>query len=55
MSRVSNDLRERTKKYASSVVRLFAELPKTPVVQTIGKQLLRSGTSVAANFSTREK
>jgi four helix bundle protein len=50
MSRVSNDLRERTKRYASSVIRLFADLPRTPVAQTIGKQLLRSGTSVAANF-----
>ena len=37
--------------YASGVVRLFVALPKNhPAAQVIGKQLLRSGTSVAANF-----
>lgn len=51
MSRVSDDLRNRTKQYASSVVRLYTSLPRQRVeAQTIGKQLLRSGTSVAANF-----
>ena len=51
MSRVSEELRERTKRYASVVVRLFASLPKgDPPAQIIGRQLLRSGTSVAANF-----
>ena len=50
-SRVSNDLRARTKRYASSVVRLYVALPRGRVeAQTVGKQLLRSGTSVAANF-----
>jgi len=50
MSRVSDELRERTKRYASSVVRLSVGLPKTDAARVIGKQLLRSGTSVAANF-----
>ncbi|HEY1582679.1 MAG TPA: four helix bundle protein [Chthoniobacterales bacterium] len=51
MSRVSNELRERTKRYASAVVRLFLTLPRNQIAaQTIGRQLLRSGTSVAANF-----
>ena len=51
MSRTSNELRERTKRYASSVVRLFVALPRDhPAAQTVGRQLLRSGTSVAANF-----
>jgi four helix bundle protein len=31
-------------------VRLFRSLPKSPDAQVIGKQLLRSGTSVAANY-----
>lgn len=45
------DLRSRTKRYASAVVRLFIALPKSRVeVQVLGKQLLRSGTSVAANY-----
>ena len=51
MSRTSNELRERTKRYASSVVRLFVALPRDhSAAQTVGRQLLRSGTSVAANF-----
>jgi four helix bundle protein len=49
--RTSNELRDRTKEYASSVVRLFVKLPKNrEEVRVIGTQLLRSGTSVAANF-----
>lgn len=39
------DLRERTKQYALRIIRLYASLPKTTLAQTIGKQLLRSGTS----------
>ena len=43
--------RDRTKKYASAVIRLYCSLPKNrPEVQVLGKQLLRSGTSVAANY-----
>jgi four helix bundle protein len=51
MSRVSDELRTRTKRYASSIVRLFVSLPKQrSEAQVIGRQLLRSGTSVVANF-----
>lgn len=51
MSRSSDELRNRTKNYASSIVRLFVALPKQrPEAQVIGRQLLRSGTSVVANF-----
>jgi four helix bundle protein len=51
MSRTTDELRNRTKQYASSVVRLSVVLPKRrPEVQVLGHQLLRSGTSVAANF-----
>ena len=43
--------RDRTKQYASSVIRLYVKLPKRrEEVLVLGKQLLRSGTSVAANF-----
>ena len=49
--RVSDELRERTKRYASAIVRFYVDLPKQRAeIQVIGKQLLRSGTSVAANF-----
>ncbi|MGI8982384.1 MAG: four helix bundle protein [Pirellulaceae bacterium] len=43
-------LRERTKQFALRVVRLYTSLPVTTLAQTLGKQVLRSGTSVAANF-----
>ncbi|NCD42823.1 MAG: four helix bundle protein [Bacteroidia bacterium] len=43
--------RTRTKHYASMVVRAYCELPKGRTeCQVLGKQLLRSGTSVAANY-----
>jgi four helix bundle protein len=43
--------RQRTKQYAARVIRLFCALPKGRVeLQVLGRQLLRSGTSVAANY-----
>jgi four helix bundle protein len=44
------DLRERTFKFARSVIRLFVLLDKAPLAQVLGKQVLRSGTSVGANY-----
>jgi four helix bundle protein len=44
------ELRERTKEFAIRVVRLFRALPKTDEARVLGKQVLRSGTSVAANY-----
>ena len=44
------DLRERTKAFAISVIRMFSSLPKTTEAQVMGKQVLRSGTSVGANY-----
>lgn len=44
------ELRERTKKFAIRIVRLFQSLPKSAEAQVMGKQLLRCGTSVAANY-----
>lgn len=43
--------RQRTKRFASGIIRLYCDLPKQrSEVQILGKQLLRSGTSVAANY-----
>ncbi|MBG8553123.1 four helix bundle protein [Hymenobacter guriensis] len=42
--------RRRTKEAALRVIRLFQQLPRTGESSTLGKQLLRSATSVAANF-----
>jgi four helix bundle protein len=50
MSSPQEDLRERSKQCAYRVIRLFRTLPKSLEAQIIGKQLLRSGTSVAANY-----
>jgi four helix bundle protein len=44
------DLQERTKQFALSVIRTFSIIPKTTEAQVLGKQLLRSGTSVGANY-----
>jgi four helix bundle protein len=44
------DLKERTKQFALRIIRLFGSLPKTTEAQILGKQLLRSGTSVGANY-----
>ena len=46
----AEELRNRTKKFAIRIVRLFKALPKATEAQIIGKQLLRSGTSVGANY-----
>lgn len=45
------ELRRRTKQYAASVIRLYCDLPRRrEEVSVVGRQLLRSGTAVAANY-----
>jgi four helix bundle protein len=44
------NLSDRTKSFALRIIRVFASLPKDAVAQVIGKQLLRSGTSVGAHY-----
>jgi four helix bundle protein len=45
------DLRKRTKEFALRVIRLYSSLPYSSIVaQVIGKQVLRSGTSVGAHY-----
>ena len=41
---------ERSKQFALRIIRLYSTLPKTTEAQVIGKQLLRSGTSVGAHI-----
>jgi len=43
------DIGERTKAFALRIIRLYVSLPKTTEAQVIGKQVLRSGTSVCAH------
>jgi four helix bundle protein len=47
---VAVDLRTRTKAFALRIVRLFTALRTTMEAQVLGKQLLRSGTSVGAHY-----
>jgi four helix bundle protein len=44
------ELRARTKAFALRVVKLYRSLPRSADAQVMGKQLLRCGTSVAANY-----
>lgn len=43
-------LKKRTKSFGLRVIRLYRALPRTGVAGVIGHQLLRSGTSVGANY-----
>ncbi len=43
-------LKGRTKQFAIRIIRLFRSLPRTEEVPVIGKQVLRSGISVATNY-----
>ena len=48
--RLSEELRGRTKRYASAIIRYYVNLPKErEEVRVLGKQLIRAGTSVAAH------
>jgi four helix bundle protein len=44
------DLKIRTRDFALRIIRLYSSLPKSTEAQVIGKQILRSGTSVGANY-----
>ncbi|HEV2989092.1 MAG TPA: four helix bundle protein [Candidatus Angelobacter sp.] len=46
----TEQLLDRTRKFAVRTVHLFRSLPRSPEAQVLGKQLLRSSTSVAANY-----
>ncbi len=45
-----NDLRDRTKQFALRMIKMYSALPKTTEAQVLGKQVLRSATSVGANY-----
>ena len=46
------ELRRRTKAFALRIIELFRALPKTEEARVLGRQILRSGTSVAANYQS---
>lgn len=45
-----SDLRKRTKSFALRIIRVYGSLPKSTEAQVLGKQVLRSGTSVGAHY-----
>lgn len=48
--RKDDELRDRTKQFALRIIKLYTNLPTSTEAQVIGKQLLRLGTPVAANY-----
>ena len=50
MKEQRQDLGKRTKEFALRIIRLYSSLPKTTEAQVMGKQVLRSGTSVGAHY-----
>jgi four helix bundle protein len=46
----AKQLQDRTKTFAVRIINAFASLPKDEAVRIIGRQFLRSGTSLAANY-----
>lgn len=49
------DLRVRTKEFALQIIRLYSSLPKSTEAQVLGKQVLRSGTSVGAQYRESQR
>ncbi len=49
----NEDLKQRTKEFALALIKLYGRLPKSYEAQIIGKQILRAGTSVGANYRER--
>jgi len=44
------ELKDRTKKFALLIINIVDQLPNTITGRTISNQIIRSGTSVAANY-----
>ena len=49
------DLKKRTQHFALRVIRMYRKLPKTEEAWIIGKQVLRSATSVGANYRSAQR
>lgn len=50
MAHDATDLRARTKRFALQIVKLYQNLPRSGEAHVIGNQVLRSGTSVGAQY-----
>ena len=47
---MEKDLELRTKRFALSVIKFASSLPRSPAADVLGRQLLRSATSIGANY-----
>ena len=52
---MDRDLKERTKKFALEIIKLVSELPKKTAGFELGRQLIKSGTSVGANYRSSQR
>lgn len=52
---MDRDLKARTKRFALEIIQLVSELPKNKAGFELGKQLIRSGTSVGANYRSSQR
>jgi len=50
IEKTPEDLKTRTKAFALRIIKLYVALPKSTEAQVMGKQVLRSGTSVGAHY-----
>lgn len=46
----ANELNKRTKTFAVRIIKFVASLPRNKITDTLGRQLLKSGTSIGANY-----
>ncbi len=51
----NQDLKQRTKRFALDIIAFFEALPKDETSRVLGRQLLRSGTSVGANYRAAKR
>ncbi len=49
------DLLQRTKSFAVRIVRMYVSMPKSVEAQVLGKQVLRSGTSIGAQYHEAQR
>jgi len=49
-SPVEHDLKDRTFQFARRIIHLFTALPTKSLPQILGRQVLRSGTAIGANY-----
>src|SRR2546421_9232447 len=47
---MERDLKQRTKKFALRIIKLYSALPRRGDAQILGNQILKSGTSVGAHY-----